>query len=190
MSQVTFNRFRLRLSHFLLICIVSGAALGLFGKAYIQQGTRYQVERIYRKHYLVESLWERKPYSRDKLIYIVAFAEGPIGFGRSSSSAEVAPAEWGISLLPSGVYLGTTLISSPQRKVLVYSACDGRWGGLFPIETDACDNWQIDDFSRLEQSDVWKKQIAPLVESESARFAKLHKESPNPTDFWNRVYHQ
>lgn len=129
----------------------------------------------------MDSQWEKTPLERERLIYLVAFAHGPIANGNHTQGEE-----WGFSRKPSALFLDGKQYSSPAKKGWVYSNYAGRWGKLQPVPSDVYDDLTFLDFDQLERSDVWRKQFKPLLDKESATFAKMHKEAPDPTAFWNR----
>jgi hypothetical protein len=180
---------RFRLSHFLLTCAALGAASGIYGSAYLNTPTYRKLERSC-DGYLAESMWKKKPFDDERLVYLVAYAKGPVGFGCCSAYDGDRPVAWGVSRIASGLYYGSAKVSSVDRKGWVYSAYEGRWGKLQPISAKALDDLTPADFERLERLDIWKSRYRPLLDKESATFAKMHKEAPDPRKFWYRVFRQ
>lgn len=178
---------RFRLSHFLLACTVIGALIGVIGGAYLNRTTYRKLSRSC-EGYLVESMWEKKPFESERLVYLVAYAKGPVGFGCSSAYAGDHPLDWGVSRIASGIYLGPQKVSSPDQKYWIYSAYEGKWGKLQPISKSPQEDVSSADFERLEYIDLWKLHFKPLLDTESATFAQKYKEATDPQGFWNRVF--
>ena len=176
--------FRLRLSHFLLLCAGIGLAIGLIGRSYVHR-VSHRWQRVVCNGYMVESFWEETPLEREQLVYLVAFARSPIASGNYTEGEK-----WGFSREDSGLYLEGKKFSSPDKKGWVYVNYGGPFGKLEPVPSDVFDDFTHFDFERLESSDVWRKQFKPLLDKESATFARMHKEAADPNAFWNRGNHK
>lgn len=178
------SRFRLRLSQFLLLCAGIGLAIGVIGRSYVDR-VPHRWKRVVCEGYMVDSQWVKTPLEREKLVYLVAFARGPIATGDYSEGSG-----WGFARKDLGLYLEGKKYSSPDRRGWVYSNYEGRWGKLISVPADVFDDFTFLDFEQLEKSKVWRTQFKPLLDKESATFAKMQKEALDPNAFLNRGGHK
>jgi hypothetical protein len=165
---------RISLRNFLILCIVCGAAIGLYIRWRFYE-SRYSLEAAEVEGFMVRSMWQRTD-GREELVYLIAYADGNQYGGGSTTNPNYPPSTRGVHLHPTGVHVYG---ERREGQCWVYTNAGGQ-GNARLIQPEVRLTRQ--EFEKLGQTDLWKDHLRPALIEESQRFDKWYLEtygSPN-----------
>lgn len=188
-GRTMMGRFRFRLSFFLIAVLSIGSGVGMSVRYYRSLPHHYVIQSRGVDGYLITGSWRVDCGGTDKLVWLLVFADGNIslsGGNGIASAAHVHQSEFAnheknrretsLGLRHQGLFQnGKMFDHSDEGKIWLYMTTK-ETVAVFDLPEEYRTSVSMQEFQTLENTRLWKEQLLPAAERESAAFKKQNFE--------------
>lgn len=179
------HRLRFGLSLFLTAVAVLGSGIGMSVRYYRSLPHHYTQQTRLVDGYKVTGSWQVDRGGTDKLVWLLVFADGNrsvSGNGNGNTPAayvdqfEVPRTDSTLGLWSRGLFQNGKMFDRSDKGDLWLYMTTRKTVAVFELPKEYSTSVSLEEFKTLEETRLWKEQLLPAAERESAEFKKHYFE--------------